>query len=184
MAFSENIKLKVKRMSAFRCCRCQEIGVEVHHIISQKNNGPGTFDNAAPLCPNCHTGLGANSEKRKEIKQQRDWWYDRVKKMYPDNQGDLQKINDKLEEVSKGSEKDLTELKELMKGRTNELINDMTTKTAGATVSGILNTSLTTSTKLGDKVHANMVCNNCDKSIGLLIGSNNCPQCGKQILSN
>jgi 5-methylcytosine-specific restriction endonuclease McrA len=35
MAFPERIKLEVKRKAAFRCSRCQNIGVEVHHIIPE-----------------------------------------------------------------------------------------------------------------------------------------------------
>lgn len=78
MAFSEKLKLEVRRMTAFRCCRCQSIGVEVHHIIPQADGGPGTIANAAPLCAKCHADFGANPAKRKEIIEMRDWWYEKV----------------------------------------------------------------------------------------------------------
>jgi 5-methylcytosine-specific restriction endonuclease McrA len=78
MAFSETLKLAVKKRAAFRCCRCQHIGIEVHHIFPESAGGPDTDNNAAPLCPSCHAEFGDNPLKRKEIKQMRDHWYDRV----------------------------------------------------------------------------------------------------------
>ena len=36
MGFPDNIKLTVKKLSDFTCCRCKNIGVEVHHIIPLK----------------------------------------------------------------------------------------------------------------------------------------------------
>jgi SOS-response transcriptional repressor LexA len=75
MAFSEETKLEVKRKSAFRCCRCHEIGIDVHHILPQYQGGTDDFDNAAPLCQNCHDRFGDSEVKRKEIRQMRDWWY-------------------------------------------------------------------------------------------------------------
>ena len=78
MSFSESLKLDVKQRSAFRCCRCQSIGVEIHHIIPQADKGPDTIENAAPLCPSCHDYFGANPVKRKEIREMREWWFERV----------------------------------------------------------------------------------------------------------
>ena len=56
---------------------CQERGVEIHHIVPQASGGKDTEDNAAPLCPNCHSKYGANPEKRKIIREMRDSWYER-----------------------------------------------------------------------------------------------------------
>lgn len=72
----------MKRKAAFRCCRCQSIGVEVHHIIPQRENGPDTFENAAPLCAKCHDDFGDNPAKRKEIRDMRDWWYEQVPALF------------------------------------------------------------------------------------------------------
>jgi len=80
--FPESIKKLVKAKAHFQCCRCRNIGVEVHHIIPQKDGGPNNFDNAAPLCKNCHTDFGDNPMKRKEIKEMRDWWYKKCDEMY------------------------------------------------------------------------------------------------------
>ncbi|MEK6716259.1 MAG: HNH endonuclease, partial [candidate division NC10 bacterium] len=78
MPFSEATKLQVKHKAAFRCCRCQAIGIEIHHILSDAQGGPSSIDNAAPLCAKCHTDFGDNPQKRKEIREMRDWWYQQV----------------------------------------------------------------------------------------------------------
>jgi len=99
--FSEVVKLEVKKKAGFQCCRCHEIGVEVHHIIPQEYGGTKDIDNAAPLCPNCHSFFGGNPDKRKEITQMRDWWYEQVTKMYPDNRQLplLEEINSKVDKL-------------------------------------------------------------------------------------
>lgn len=76
MAFSEALKLRIRQRARFCCCLCRALGVEVHHIIPQEDGGPNTEDNAAPLCPNCHETYGANPQKRKFIREVRDFWYD------------------------------------------------------------------------------------------------------------
>lgn len=77
MAFSEKVKLQVRRKSNFRCCICEMLfGGEVHHIIPESQGGPDTLDNAVLLCPNCHDSYGGNPEKRKQIKQKRDHWWE------------------------------------------------------------------------------------------------------------
>jgi hypothetical protein len=50
--------------------------VEVHHIVPEAEAGPDTEDNAAPLCPSCHETYGANPDKRKFIREARDFWYE------------------------------------------------------------------------------------------------------------
>ena len=42
MAFTEALKLKVRKKAHLSCCLCKAIGVEVHHIIPQEENGPDT----------------------------------------------------------------------------------------------------------------------------------------------
>lgn len=99
MPFSEKLKMEVRRLAAFRCCRCQSIGVEIHHIIPQSEGGPDTIDNAAPLCANCHTDFGANQVKRKELGEMRDWWYERVSVQYSFADPRFQAIEAKLDEL-------------------------------------------------------------------------------------
>lgn len=80
MAFSEKTKIIAKRKSAFRCCLCHKPFVEIHHIIPQAKGGSDNLDNAAPLCSSCHDLYGGNPEKRKTIRQMRDYWWDLMAK--------------------------------------------------------------------------------------------------------
>jgi hypothetical protein len=56
MPFSEALKLLVKRKSDFRCCRCSEVGIDIHHIVPEAQGGPNAIDNAAAR----PRGLGAS----------------------------------------------------------------------------------------------------------------------------
>lgn len=81
MAFSEKIKMEVRKKAFFRCVICQQPFVEVHHIVPQEEGGADTIDNAAPLCSSCHDLYGGNPGKRKQIRQMRDDWYEKVEVM-------------------------------------------------------------------------------------------------------
>jgi hypothetical protein len=72
VAFSESVKLAVRKRAHFQCCLCKSLGVEVHHIVPQSEDGGDTEENAAPLCPSCHEMYGANPLKRKFITEARD----------------------------------------------------------------------------------------------------------------
>lgn len=149
MAFSEKIINQVKEMADFMCCRCKHISFEVHHIILQKDGGPDTLDNAAPLCPNCHADFGDNPSKRKEITQMRDLWYKRVKEKYgqqsPINYDVLSSINSKLEALATNQDSALINLKETLKKVAIETIEQMTAGTAQMTASGIANATVSPS---------------------------------------
>lgn len=80
MPFSEKVKLEAKAKSKFRCCICYKPFVEIHHIVPEASGGLDTIDNAAPLCASCHDLFGGNPEKRKQIKQMRDHWWDTMTK--------------------------------------------------------------------------------------------------------
>jgi hypothetical protein len=82
MAFSEVLKLSIKRRAHFMCCLCHSLGVEVHHIVPQAEGGADNEDNAAPLCPSCHETYGANPEKRKFIREVRELWCDICARRY------------------------------------------------------------------------------------------------------
>ncbi len=77
MPFSESLKKKIRKRANFRCCMCRTVGVDIHHIVPQADGGEDTEDNAAPLCPNCHSTYGANPEKQKMIREMRNDWYER-----------------------------------------------------------------------------------------------------------
>src|ERR1700730_7686007 len=83
MPFSEELKVSVRRRSHFSCCLCRELFCEIHHIIPQSEGGSDSESNPAPLCPSCHETYGANPEKRKFIREARDYWYELCEKRYP-----------------------------------------------------------------------------------------------------
>jgi len=180
--FNEDQKREVKEKAAFRCCRCQQIGIEVHHIIPEAVGGTDTLDNAAPVCPSCHASFGDNPQKRKEITQMRDWWYHQVEEMYcgpGSNLGLLPAIDAKLDDIRHNQGAELRDLKEMLRKVSNETIDGITPETATAASSLIVNASdATSSVRLGERVHANFVCRRCNSRIGLLIGTNACPNCG------
>lgn len=177
MGFSEEIRIEVRQKAAYQCCRCRSLGVEVHHIIPQEHGGPDDIDNAAPLCPNCHTDFGDNPKKRKIIKEMRDWWYSKVEGMYGGNDSMklLQEISGSIETIKHG-QSDISELKDLLRAYSAETISHLITETAVETATKVVN-----ATPLGDKVHANVNCKKCGTQIGLLIGSNTCPKCKEPI---
>ena len=146
MDFTEQVKKEVKEKAAFRCCRCQQIGIHVHHIIPQENGGLSDIANAAPLCPSCHDYFGSNPVKRKEITQMRDWWYGQVIKQFPDNRqlGKLEDINNKVDKLQQ-NQITLEDFKQGLKDYTNEMINNITLGTAVTTASGIANASVSPS---------------------------------------
>jgi DNA repair exonuclease SbcCD ATPase subunit len=185
MAFSENLKLEVKHKAAFRCCRCNEIGIQVHHIVPQRDDGPDTIDNAAPLCPNCHDHYGGNPDKRKEIKQFRDRWYEVVLEKYPFEEAEKwEKVNDLILKLGGVQEDQATEIKKLKEEikealrQTQKINEEAFEKETPAGIKRIVS-DMVSATKLGEGVHANVHCKKCNSYIGLLIGGNKCPTCGE-----
>ena len=100
MAFSEKVKLTVKRKAHFMCCLCKSIDVEVHHIIPQGEKGLDTEDNAAPLCPSCHETYGANPQKRKLIKEAKKLWLEICEKRYSTGGIELNELLKLLKTIS------------------------------------------------------------------------------------
>jgi hypothetical protein len=141
MAFSEALKLEVKQKAAFTCCRCRRIGVEIHHIIPQEENGPDTIDNAAPLCPACHDEFGANPVKRKQIREMRDWWYGKVEVMYGGDSTNRTLLENLAKEVEalrsdkSNEQKTLGDLKETLKQLADTIIEKTTAENAADTAS-------------------------------------------------
>lgn len=159
MSFSEKLKKQVRQRAAYQCCRCRSFGVEVHHIIPQKNNGPNIISNAAPLCPNCHNDFGDNVEKRKVIREMRDWWYSTVKKMFtPSSLAFSRKID-----------KELYQLKNL----TEKLYQSLTKPTSAAAADHIRPIKFTSDF---DRF---ALCGTCLSTVQLPKGSNECPRCGR-----
>ena len=101
MAFSEALKKQVRRRAHQRCCICHAIGVEIHHIVPQEQDGPDTEDNAAPLCPSCHDTYGANPVKRKFIREARDHWFEICDKRYASDDTGLSDIKPYIDEKNR-----------------------------------------------------------------------------------
>lgn len=181
MAFNQQIITRVKEKASFRCCRCQEIGIEIHHILPQKDNGPDTFENAAPLCPNCHSYYGDNPIKRKEITQMRDWWYKVAEKRYSTidvNYQLLNEINTKVEALTTNQDKALVDLKETLKKVAFGVIDQMTAGTARVTASGIANaTVVSPSASPSPSFPPGEDCDYCFS--GLVKFGELCPSCGE-----
>ncbi len=77
MGFSDKVKTLVKEKAHYRCCICEKPKfLHIHHIISIKEGGSDLIDNAAQLCVDCHDKYGHNEQKRKWIKEKRDFWYE------------------------------------------------------------------------------------------------------------
>lgn len=184
MAFSEELKLEVKKKAMFQCCRCHEIGIEIHHIISHKEHGPDTIENAAPLCPNCHTWFGDNPIKRTEITQMRDHWFETVKQMYGPKVEPitplLEKISDTVEKVKNKTDitnNEMLVLKNTLKEVTNKSIDNMALGTIDVTTSNlVLASTASLSGMRTDDSYGRYWCKNCDNRYQSYY-SNVCPNC-------
>jgi len=97
MSFPESVKLEAKRRAHYVCVICKGSFLEVHHIIPESDGGPNTLDNAAPLCAACHDQYGGNPDKRKAIREMRDFWWDLCEKR--ESNLDLNKLNEKLDSI-------------------------------------------------------------------------------------
>jgi hypothetical protein len=100
VAFSESVKLAVRKRAHFQCCLCKSLGVEVHHIVPQSENGADTEENAVPLCPSCHETYGANPLKRKFITEARDLWYEICRERYASDNDRIERLIELLEGVT------------------------------------------------------------------------------------
>ena len=90
MAFSEEIKIKAMVACGRCCCICHKFcgnNMEVHHIKARSDGGQDTYDNAIPLCFDCHAEVRQYDPRHpngtkfteKELHNHRDNWYDKVK---------------------------------------------------------------------------------------------------------
>jgi len=187
LPFSETVKAEARKKAHFRCVICHEPFVEVHHIILESEGGPNTLDNAAPLCAGCHDAYGNNPDKRNQIRGMRDLWCDICEKRYPKSDiGVYEKLNELYEtlKIVKAdqykSQETLEEIKSTMSGLLD--VTGDSVKKAG-TFQDVIATSgyVTSGTRLGQNVYANVSCRNCGTYIGLLVGRDTCPNCGMPI---
>lgn len=90
MSWSQAIKDQCMIACGRSCCICHKpcgIKIEIHHIDLQAAGGANTFENAIPVCFDCHAEIGHynNSHPKgtkyssNELKIHRDNWYEKVK---------------------------------------------------------------------------------------------------------
>jgi hypothetical protein len=96
MQFPAKVRLNALIACQRQCCLCHErkhTRIQCHHIIPEADNGPGTFDNCIPLCPDCHAEVMAFNAKHpfggtpysiEELKRRRDDWYAAVRRRSED----------------------------------------------------------------------------------------------------
>ena len=89
MAFSEGVKNKAMVSCGRRCCICHKFcgnNMEIHHIKAKSDGGEDTFENAIPLCFDCHAIVRQYDPKHPkgtrfteaELKMHRDAWYQKM----------------------------------------------------------------------------------------------------------
>lgn len=98
MSFPLQVRLEVQSRANYTCCWCRIPGqlLEVHHIEPEAQGGPNTIENAAPLCPNCHTTYGHNPQFRTQMRQRRDDWNRRCDNLFA---GMDSRLRSELDEV-------------------------------------------------------------------------------------
>ena len=94
MPFSRAIRETIRKRAWFACCVCRRISLalEIHHIVPQRDGGPDTAENAAPLCPLCHSVFGGNPDLRARIRDMRDAWYENCERLFDGDQNPAEVI--------------------------------------------------------------------------------------------
>lgn len=88
MSFSAKVKEEAFVACGRCCCICHKfcgLKMEVHHIEQRADEGSDTFENAIPLCFDCHADMGGvnphhpkgNSYTPSELIRHRDAWYEK-----------------------------------------------------------------------------------------------------------
>ena len=89
MSFSSEIKQQAMVACGRRCCVCHKFcgnNMEVHHIKARADGGSDTFENAIPLCFDCHAEVRQYDSKHpkgirfteQELIQHRNRWYSQI----------------------------------------------------------------------------------------------------------
>ena len=97
MAFSEETRIKALVFCGRRCCICHKFcgnNMEIHHIKAKADGGSDDFENAIPLCFDCHAEVrqyDSNHPKgikftEKELIIHRDNWYKKMQHYVPEKE--------------------------------------------------------------------------------------------------
>lgn len=180
MAFSEAIKLEVKKRANLKCCLCHENwATEVHHIVPQAEGGPSTGENAAPLCARCHGLYGGNPDLRKHIRISRDMWYDFCEKESPLRAEQVQQMLDKFGKFV-ATKEDLQEAVSYLGGLIQNIMGQpLSTSTQAHLISDVTAT-FSDVIAISDEVTAELMtkCSRCGNHYP--ISEDVCPFCGAQ----
>ncbi|MBQ8042704.1 MAG: HNH endonuclease, partial [Clostridia bacterium] len=95
-AFSEDIKIKAMVACGRRCCICHKFcgnNMELHHIKARADGGEDIFQNAIPLCFDCHAVVRQYDPRHpkgikftaKELTIHRNLWYKKIEQGIIDN---------------------------------------------------------------------------------------------------
>lgn len=103
----------------------------------------------------------------------RDWWYEVVKEKYYEGKDKWEKINELVLEIQNGHKQ-----MEEMEDQLRQLHSDIRhIKANTPDMTRFQTNEYITAQRLANNVHANFTCKKCGTVIGLLIGSNECPNC-------
>lgn len=91
MGFTSKTKEDILVASARHCCVCHRykgVKIEIHHIKPKEQGGKDTFENAIPLCFDCHSDAGHYFSKHpkgtkfspSELKKHKKKWFENVNK--------------------------------------------------------------------------------------------------------
>lgn len=90
MSFPTSVRDDALVACGRHCCLCHRfcgLKIEIHHIKPRASGGPDTFDNAIPLCFDCHADMRTYDAKHpkgtkyseNELRVFRDNWYEKIK---------------------------------------------------------------------------------------------------------
>lgn len=111
MSFPEKAKIEVLLRCKRYCCYCEEYkgrDIEIHHIIQKADGGEDTFDNAIPLCYDCHSEIGSYNPRHPKGNRFR---VDELKKIRDDFYIKIASIPRKTDCISENDKELLNELK-------------------------------------------------------------------------
>jgi HNH endonuclease len=89
MGFPQKVKEDALIAAGRHCCLCHKFcgtKIEVHHIRQKAENGEDGFDNAIPVCFDCHADMTSYDHKhpkgtkytQTELVRHRDNWYSKI----------------------------------------------------------------------------------------------------------
>lgn len=87
MPFPLSVRIDALVACQRHCCLCHQrkhTRLQCHHIVPEADDGPDTYPNCIPLCPDCHAevmafnprhSVGATPYHAEELIRRRDDWY-------------------------------------------------------------------------------------------------------------